>query len=95
MAVVGLPPGVCDIWEKLGSREHCRYTWDTKANDNKGISHTSLLRFDRLFLRPAAGGGVGAPRPAPVNMALIGRERLDCERFTSDHWGIYAQFTTS
>ncbi|KAI1901670.1 hypothetical protein AGOR_G00036780 [Albula goreensis] len=63
--VGGLPTGIYDIWEHLGRREHCRYTWDTKANSNK----------DEKF------------------MNLVGLEKLDCGRYTSDHWGIYCSFT--
>ena len=90
---MGLPRGVCDIWEHLGKQEHCRYTWDTKVNTNKSAPYVSRCRFDRVYLRPAPGAGV--PHSAPVNMALIGLEKLDYGRYTSDHWGIYAQFTTS
>ncbi|KAI4817858.1 hypothetical protein KUCAC02_011231 [Chaenocephalus aceratus] len=34
----------------------------------------------------------GVPRLAPDHMALLGLEKLDCGRFTSDHWGIYCSF---
>ncbi|XP_061521599.1 tyrosyl-DNA phosphodiesterase 2 [Phycodurus eques] len=91
VAAVGLPPGVCDVWEGLGSQEHCRYTWDTRANSNKTVRYVSRCRFDRVYLRPAAR----APRLAPDHMALVGLEKLDCGRFTSDHWGIYCSFTTT
>uniref|UniRef100_A0A8C6S2G3 Tyrosyl-DNA phosphodiesterase 2 n=1 Tax=Neogobius melanostomus TaxID=47308 RepID=A0A8C6S2G3_9GOBI len=33
--------------------------------------------------------------PLPDHMALIGREKLDCGRFTSDHWGIYCCFVST
>lgn len=88
---VGLPSGVCDVWERLGKQEHCRYTWDTKANSNKTVPYVSRCRFDRVYLRPASKEGV--PRLAPDHMALIGLEKLDCGRYTSDHWGIYCSFT--
>ncbi|XP_029370310.1 tyrosyl-DNA phosphodiesterase 2 isoform X2 [Echeneis naucrates] len=91
VAKVGLPAGVCDIWEKLGKREHCRYTWDTKANNNKNAPYVSRCRFDRVYLRPATKDGV--PRLAPNHMALVGLEKLDCGRYTSDHWGIYCSFS--
>ncbi|KAJ8402992.1 hypothetical protein AAFF_G00359080 [Aldrovandia affinis] len=87
--VGGLPVGVCDVWEQLGKQEHCRYTWDTKANSNKGAPYVSRCRFDRVYLRPARQG----PRVAPEHMNLVGLEKLDCGRFTSDHWGIYCSFT--
>ncbi|XP_076863891.1 tyrosyl-DNA phosphodiesterase 2 isoform X2 [Brachyhypopomus gauderio] len=88
--VGGLPSGVTDVWEELGKPEHCRFTWDTKINSNKGVSYVSRCRFDRLYLRPATTG----PKMTPEHMALIGMEKLDCGRYTSDHWGIYCTFTT-
>ncbi|XP_027891250.1 tyrosyl-DNA phosphodiesterase 2 [Xiphophorus couchianus] len=91
VAKVGLPSGVCDVWERLGKQEHCRYTWDTKANNNKAVPFVSRCRFDRIYLRPASKEGV--PRLAPDHMALIGLEKLDCGRYTSDHWGLYCSFT--
>ncbi|XP_059205586.1 tyrosyl-DNA phosphodiesterase 2 [Centropristis striata] len=91
VAKVGLPSSVCDVWERLGKQEHCRYTWDTKANNNKNAPYVSRCRFDRVYLRPAAKDGV--PRLAPDHMALVGLEKLDCGRFTSDHWGIYCSFS--
>ncbi|XP_066531688.1 tyrosyl-DNA phosphodiesterase 2 [Hoplias malabaricus] len=86
--VGGLPAGVTDVWEELGKQEHCRYTWDTKTNSNKTVSYVSRCRFDRIYLRPTEAG----PRLAPEYMALVGMEKLDCGRYTSDHWGIYCTF---
>lgn len=91
VAKVGLPNCVCDVWEQLGKQEHCRYTWDTKANSNKTVPFVSRCRFDRIYFRPAAKEGV--PCLAPDHMALVGLEKLDCGRFTSDHWGIYCSFS--
>ncbi|KAM9738081.1 tyrosyl-DNA phosphodiesterase 2 isoform 2-T2 [Menidia menidia] len=91
VAKVGLPSGVCDVWERLGRQEHCRYTWDTKANNNKTVPFVSRCRFDRVYFRPATKEGV--TRLAPDHMALVGLEKLDCGRYTSDHWGIYCSFT--
>uniref|UniRef100_A0A8C1QH36 Tyrosyl-DNA phosphodiesterase 2b n=1 Tax=Cyprinus carpio TaxID=7962 RepID=A0A8C1QH36_CYPCA len=88
--VGGLPPGVCDVWEQLGKQEHCRYTWDTKANSNKTVPYICRCRFDRIFLRSAETG----PRVTPDHMVLVGMEKLDCGRYTSDHWGIYCTFNT-
>ncbi|KPP71127.1 tyrosyl-DNA phosphodiesterase 2-like [Scleropages formosus] len=88
--VGGLPDGACDVWEHLGKQEHCRYTWDTKANSNKCVPYVSRCRFDRVYLRPARQG----PRVVAEHMTLIGMEKLDCGRYTSDHWGIYCTFTT-
>ncbi|XP_035800713.1 tyrosyl-DNA phosphodiesterase 2 isoform X2 [Amphiprion ocellaris] len=91
VAKVGLPSTVCDVWERLGKQEHCRYTWDTKANSNKTVPFVSRCRFDRVYLRPAAKDGI--PHLAPDHMALVGLEKLDCGRYTSDHWGIYCSFS--
>ncbi|KAA8585837.1 hypothetical protein FQN60_007406 [Etheostoma spectabile] len=93
VAKVGLPSSVCDVWERLGKQEHCRYTWDTKANNNKTVPYVSRCRFDRVYLRPATKDGV--QHLAPDHMALVGLEKLDCGRFTSDHWGIYCSFSAT
>ncbi|KAM6959475.1 tyrosyl-DNA phosphodiesterase 2 [Aplochiton taeniatus] len=91
VAKVGLPSNVCDVWERLGKQEHCRYTWDTKANSNKNLPYVSRCRFDRIYFRPASRAGV--PRLAPDHFTLVGLEKLDCGRYTSDHWGIYCSFS--
>ncbi|KAA0710525.1 Tyrosyl-DNA phosphodiesterase 2 [Triplophysa tibetana] len=88
--VGGLPQGVCDVWEQLGKQEHCRYTWDTKANSNKSLPYVSRCRFDRIYLRSAKTG----PKFIPDHMVLVGMEKLDCSRYTSDHWGIYCTLNT-
>ncbi|XP_072532023.1 tyrosyl-DNA phosphodiesterase 2 [Salminus brasiliensis] len=88
--VGGLPAGVTDVWEDLGKQEHCRYTWDTKTNSNKSVSYVSRCRFDRIYLRPSKTES----RMASEHMTLVGMEKLDCGRYTSDHWGIYCTFTT-
>ncbi|XP_046875752.1 tyrosyl-DNA phosphodiesterase 2 [Hypomesus transpacificus] len=90
--VGGLPAGVSDVWERLGKQEHCRYTWDTRANSNKSVPYVSRCRFDRVYLRPAMEGS-RTPLLAPDHMDLLGQEKLDCGRYTSDHWGIYCSFT--
>ncbi|XP_057196176.1 tyrosyl-DNA phosphodiesterase 2 isoform X2 [Triplophysa rosa] len=84
----GLPNGIFDVWEMLGEPEESRYTWDTSINDNKEIPNSIRLRFDRLFLRPAAEGA----QVQPETMALIGLEKLKCDYFISDHWGILCTF---
>ncbi|XP_075995224.1 tyrosyl-DNA phosphodiesterase 2 isoform X2 [Genypterus blacodes] len=91
VAKVGLSSAVCDVWERLGRQEHCRYTWDTKANSNKAVPYVSRCRFDRIYFRPASREGV--PRLAPDHMALVGLDKLECGRYTSDHWGIYCSFS--
>ncbi|TSK28220.1 Tyrosyl-DNA phosphodiesterase 2 [Bagarius yarrelli] len=72
------------------SEEHCRFTWDTKTNSNKDVSYISRCRFDRIYLRPARTG----VKMTPDHMTLVGMEKLDCGRYTSDHWGIYCSFNS-
>ncbi|XP_052433497.1 tyrosyl-DNA phosphodiesterase 2 isoform X1 [Carassius gibelio] len=84
----GLPDGISDVWEMLGAPEESRYTWDTSINDNKEIPDSIRLRFDRLFLRAAAEGA----KLQPESMTLIGLEKLKCDYFISDHWGILCTF---
>ncbi|KAK2857185.1 hypothetical protein Q5P01_005920 [Channa striata] len=91
VAEVGLPSGVCDVWEQLGEPEHCRYTWDTEVNTNRVMQVPNRFRFDRVYLRPATADGV--PQLEPDSMALLGLEKLKCGRFISDHWGIYCTFS--
>ncbi|XP_054020156.1 tyrosyl-DNA phosphodiesterase 2-like [Dryobates pubescens] len=83
-----LPGNIVDIWELLGKPEHCRYTWDTQSNSNLNVTYKTKMRFDRLFLRPAAEGGCVKPQ----SMDLVGLEKLGCGRFPSDHWGLLCNF---
>ncbi|XP_051574792.1 tyrosyl-DNA phosphodiesterase 2 isoform X3 [Myxocyprinus asiaticus] len=85
----GLPDGISDVWEMLGEPEECRYTWDTSINDNYKIPNSIRLRFDRVFLRTATEGA----QLQPESMALIGLEKLKCDYFISDHWGILCTFS--
>ncbi|XP_072008531.1 tyrosyl-DNA phosphodiesterase 2 [Engystomops pustulosus] len=84
----GLPSNILDIWEFLGKPEHCRYTWDTKMNNNLKAPYTCRLRFDRIFYRAAEDGS----QVVPQSLDLIGTEKLDCGRFPSDHWGLFSNF---
>ncbi|XP_078544071.1 tyrosyl-DNA phosphodiesterase 2-like isoform X1 [Lissotriton helveticus] len=84
----GLPSNILDIWESLGKPEHCRYTWDTKMNNNLRAPYTCRLRFDRIFFRASKDGGHFIPR----TLDLLGLKKLDCGRFPSDHWGLLCIF---
>ncbi|XP_073487262.1 tyrosyl-DNA phosphodiesterase 2 isoform X2 [Aquarana catesbeiana] len=84
----GLPSPILDIWEFLGKPEHCRYTWDTKMNNNIKASYTCRMRFDRILYRSAVDG----IQVIPHSLELIGTEKLDCGRFPSDHWGLLCDF---
>ncbi|XP_076827683.1 tyrosyl-DNA phosphodiesterase 2 isoform X2 [Brachyhypopomus gauderio] len=85
----GLPDGITDVWEMLGKPEDCMYTWDTTTNNNKEIPFPVRLRFDRVYFR---GPREGLP-PQPARMTLVGMDKLQCGRFTSDHWGILCTFS--
>ncbi|KAF7656880.1 hypothetical protein LDENG_00035210 [Lucifuga dentata] len=93
VAKVGVPSSVFDVWERLEQPEDCRYTWDTKNNNNRRLHFYCRFRFDRIYLRPATRDGV--PHLEPDQMALLGQERLQCGCFTSDHWGIYCTFSAA
>ncbi|KAM4705009.1 tyrosyl-DNA phosphodiesterase 2 [Rhinophrynus dorsalis] len=84
----GLPHNILDVWEFLGKPEHCRYTWDTKVNNNLTAPYTCRLRFDRILYRAAVEGS----QVIPQFLDLIGIEKLDCGRFPSDHWGLLCEF---
>ncbi|XP_075777254.1 tyrosyl-DNA phosphodiesterase 2 [Pelodiscus sinensis] len=86
--VGGLPNNILDIWEFLGKPEHCHYTWDTNCNSNLDGRYKCKFRFDRIFFRTAAEGGQIIPR----SLDLIGLEKLECGKFTSDHWGLLCDF---
>ncbi|XP_022092786.1 uncharacterized protein LOC110980430 isoform X2 [Acanthaster planci] len=86
-----LPTSIHDVWEMIGSPSESRYTWDQTSNDNKvwPFRNRSRLRFDRLYLRhPETMSEVLAPN----TFDLLGRERLSCNKFPSDHWGIVCDF---
>ena len=89
-AVGGLPNEVLDAWASCGSPHDAEFTWDMSENDNKDMNGAKpKLRFDRIFLRPAQNGNVVRPQI----LTLIGKERLSCGRFASDHWGIWLEFS--
>ena len=91
VAVGGLPDEVCDTWVTCGSPTEAEFTWDMSENDNKVMPGGSKpkLRFDRIFLRPAKTGTVAKPQI----FTHIGKQRLGCGRFPSDHWGIWLEFS--
>ena len=84
------PECVLDVWQACGGEQEHKYTWDVSANDNMDWPYRSRpkLRFDRLYLSPKDSEVV-----CPVSFELVGKDRLvDCERFPSDHWGMWAEF---
>ncbi|XP_072139648.1 tyrosyl-DNA phosphodiesterase 2 [Mobula birostris] len=83
----GLPANISDVWEFLNKPEHCRYTWDTTANNNLKAFYACRLRFDRVFYRASSEGQI-----VPKEMSLVGQDKLECGRFCSDHWGLLCDF---
>ena len=74
-----------------GSPTEAEFTWDMSENDNMVMQgdREPRLRFDRIFLRPAQTGKVVKPQI----FTHIGKQRLGCGRFASDHWGIWLEFS--
>ena len=91
VAVGGLPDEVCDVWSNCGSPPEAQFTWNMSENDNKVMPGGTKpkRRFDRIFLRSAQAGKVVKPQV----FTLIGKQRLACGRFASDHWGIWLEFS--
>ena len=91
VAVGGLPDEVCDTWVTCGSPTEAEFTWDMSENDNMVMQddRQPRLRLDRIFLRPAKTGKVVKPQI----FTHIGKQRLSCGRFPSDHWGIWLEFS--
>ena len=88
--VGGLPTEVLDAWVSCGSPPHAEYTWDMSENDNLDMGGTEpRLRFDRIFYRPAENGKEVKSKA----FTLIGKQRLSCGRFPSDHWGIWLELS--
>lgn len=85
---VGLPPDTVDVWEAYGAEASQRYTWDVAENDNLDWPYPSRpqARYDRLYVSKTGGC------LQPQSFSLVGKERLACGRFPSDHWGIEAEF---
>jgi tyrosyl-DNA phosphodiesterase 2 len=82
-----IPPTVVDVWEALGRDSETEITWDMDSNDiflyeTRGVKR----RYDRMY----AAGYV-----TPTRLHLIGKERLPCGLFPSDHWGLVADFEVS
>lgn len=81
---------VIDCWMQLGSPDDSRYTWDTTCNDNVFEDGTARLRFERVFMRSVADSKTHL---VPKSLELIGKERLPCGMFISDHWGMFLTFS--
>lgn len=73
-----------DVWVMAGGSDVNKFTWDTQSNDNLGMvgDIRPRSRYDRAFVLSPSN----AERVSRFN--LVGRERLECGRFISDHWGV-------
>ncbi|XP_046584288.1 tyrosyl-DNA phosphodiesterase 2-like [Haliotis rubra] len=84
-----LPEDIYDLWETTGQRPDARYTYDTRTNDNRATPGYKLfMRLDRLYIRHSKP----TSQVTQVDFELAGTERLPCNRFPSDHWGIQVHF---
>eukprot|EP01055_Gregarina_sp_Pseudo9_P004878 Gregarina_sp_Pseudo_9__4877@NODE_50_length_4806_cov_19_581708_g47_i0_p10_GENE_NODE_50_length_4806_cov_19_581708_g47_i0NODE_50_length_4806_cov_19_581708_g47_i0_p10_ORF_typecomplete_len125_score15_99Exo_endo_phos/PF03372_23/0_16_NODE_50_length_4806_cov_19_581708_g47_i042864660 len=80
--------GIFDVWEKLGSEEVTRWTWNRRINCNLGecSNQGARLRSDRMYCWQG--------RDAPVDtrvLELTGTEVIDAKNFNyfpSDHFGL-------
>ena len=96
LEIGGLPDGITDVWEIMGSQEETKYTWDMATNDNllwaQEQKFKPQLRFDRLYLKHRKERAF----LEPVSFELTGKTRIpSCQRFPSDHWAILCRFNMS
>ena len=74
-----------------GSVAEDKFTWDMTANNNLSWEnqYKPKMRFDRLYLTP-----YGMDTAHPVKFELIGKDHVvGCERYPSNHWGMWAEFS--
>lgn len=81
---------VSDAWVLAGGPPSQKFTWDTMMNDNldmNAVEFRPRSRYDRLF-------SLGPPnrRPKVTSFELIGKERLSCGKFPSDHYGVLVEY---
>jgi endonuclease/exonuclease/phosphatase family metal-dependent hydrolase len=77
-----------DAFVQAGAPSEEKYTWDMLVNDNldmSGLDFKPRSRYDRLFVF-----GPADVFPVCTGWKLIGKGRLECGVFCSDHWGIVA-----
>jgi len=85
-SIGGLPVGIKDMWEEMGSRKEVQYTWDMQRNTNLEWpgKWKPRCRFDRVYLRQNTDKMVKV-----ANYGLLGLEKVEgCQAFPSDHWGV-------
>lgn len=78
-------PKFHDAWILAGSEPTHKFTWDTGVNDNlDGFDQFKpKSRYDRCFMLAPPAINVSVP-----DFQLVGKDRLPCGKFTSDHWGM-------
>lgn len=87
-----IPEDAVDVWEACGRQQEHQYTWDATVNDNlfdyESTPQQPLprFRFDRIYLNPDDGA------LQPKCFELVGKDRLPCGQFPSDHWGVWVEF---
>lgn len=77
---------VGDAFVQAGAPDEHRYTWDMARNDNLDMSASEFAprtRYDRVFVFGPADWF-----PSATSWTLLGKTRLDCGVFISDHWGV-------
>lgn len=80
-----IQPKFQDAWVLNGMDSQTKFTWDMAVNDNlDGFNDFKpKARYDRAFILCPSG-----VTPRVPEFRLLGKTRLDCEKFISDHWGI-------
>lgn len=83
--VGGLPNGIDDLWELMGSNPKTKFNWEMsrKYTVDPTWGHIPRNRFDRVYIRHSRNVNV-----KPVSFELMGIERDTCGSFLSDHMGI-------
>lgn len=81
-----------DAWLAAGGVDEHKFTWDMAKNDNLPFEaeFKPRARYDRAFLL--------WPKDLQVTVngvQLLGKERLACGKFVSDHWGLCVDLTLS
>lgn len=78
-------PKFQDAWILNGMDSRSKFTWDMAANDNlDGFSDFKpKARYDRAFILSPEHISI-----AVSEFKLLGKQRLECEKFISDHWGL-------
>lgn len=78
-------PKFLDAWVLNGMNPQHKFTWDMSVNDNLDgfTDFKPMSRFDRAFLLSPQTIDLSVPQ-----FDLVGKLRLPCEKFISDHWGL-------